>query len=47
MARVYLDASDVFTVSNSSVSVYGATGTEVVTMSSSASGVCNWLSRRT
>ena len=39
MARVYLDASDVFTVSNSSVSVYGATGTEVVTMSSSASGV--------
>ena len=39
MARVYLDTADVFTVSNQNVSVYGATGTEVVTIGAGVSGV--------
>jgi len=39
MARVYLDAADAFTVSNQNVSVYGATGTEVVTIGVGVSGV--------
>ena len=39
MARVYLDSADAFTVSNNNVSVYGSTGTEVVTIASGVTGV--------
>ena len=39
MAKVYLDSADVFTVSNNNVTVYGSTGSEVVTVSASVNGV--------
>lgn len=39
MARVYLDSADAFTVSNNNVSVYGSTGSEVVTVANGVTGV--------